>query len=65
MKRYNGGKAMACSSAIMPARMMHHSSSAYNTDNNMAELLTEIRDELREQTKILKGDTLKDKLISA
>jgi hypothetical protein len=49
----------------MPARMMHHSSSAYNTDNNMAELLTEIRDELREQTKILKGDTLKDKLISA
>lgn len=65
MKRYNGGKAMACSSAIMPDRMTHHSSAAFNTNNNVAELLTEIRDELREQTKILKGDTLKDKLISA
>jgi hypothetical protein len=62
MKRYNGGNAMASSSAVVPATMMHRSSA--HSNNTMAELLTEIRDELREQTKILKGDNLKDKLIA-
>lgn len=64
MKRYNGKSSAA---VMLPpigqeiARVADNSSFYKDT---VPQLLSEIRDELREQTKILKGDTLKDKLIN-